>query len=442
MNQRAFEVNFDGLVGPTHNYSGLAIGNIASQSHRHDVSRPQAAALQGLAKMRLMWQLGVRQAVLPPQDRPSVGILRRLGFDGSDEQVLARAGREAPAALAAAASASCMWAANAATVSPSADTADGRVHFTAANLMSHLHRSIEADATAAVLRRIFAEPSKFTHHQPLPATPEFSDEGAANHTRVVERHGGRGIEVFVYGGQTKVYPARQSRTASQTIARLHQLEPANTCFVEQSPQAIDAGVFHNDVIAVGNESVLLYHAEAFAEPSQAMDGIRRRYADVCGGELAGIEISSAELSVEDAVATYLFNSQLVTLPNGAMAMICPTECGEHVRARAVLDGLVAADNPIEAVHFVDTRQSMRNGGGPACLRLRVVLTDAELAAAHQGVMFDQRLDEQLTVWVERHYRDELRPADLADVTLLEESRAALDELTGILGLGAMYSFQK
>ena len=26
----AYEVNFDGLVGPTHNYAGLSYGNVAS----------------------------------------------------------------------------------------------------------------------------------------------------------------------------------------------------------------------------------------------------------------------------------------------------------------------------------------------------------------------------------------------------------------------------
>jgi len=84
---------------------------------------------------------------------------------------------------------------------------------------------------------------------------------------------------------------------------------------------------------------------------------------------------------------------------------------------------------------------MRNGGGPACLRLRVVLNDEELDAMHRGVLLNDALYERLTSWVEAHYRSELSQDDLGDPMLLEEVRKALDELTGILGLGSIYDFQ-
>src|SRR5687768_11173563 len=180
---KAYEVNFDGLVGPTHNYAGLSYGNVASMSHKRSVSSPRQAALQGLAKMKFLADLGVKQAVLPPHPRPDIAALRRIGFTGSDADVLAKVQREDPVLLAAVSSSSSMWAANAATVSPSADTSDGRMHFTPANLVSLFHRSLEAPTTAAVLRAIFNDEKHFAHHPPLPATMHFSDEGAANHTR-------------------------------------------------------------------------------------------------------------------------------------------------------------------------------------------------------------------------------------------------------------------
>ena len=277
------EVNFDGLIGPTHNYAGLSRGNLASQQHRMMVSNPQEAALQGLAKMKFLADLGLKQAVLPPQERPDLQTLRRLGFSGTDGQILDRARREAPMLLAACSSASAMWTANAATVSPGADTADRRVHFTPANLVSQFHRSLEPPTTGAVLRAIFPDEAKFAHHGPLPAAPQLGDEGAANHTRLCAAHGQGGIELFVFGRSgfdsaeqgPRRFPARQTREASEAIARLHQLDPARTVFIRQNPAAIDAGAFHNDVVAVANENVLLYHADAFADPARVRGGDSR-----------------------------------------------------------------------------------------------------------------------------------------------------------------------
>ena len=143
----AYEMNFDGLVGPTHNYGGLSYGNVASQSNSQAASNPKEAAKQGLAKMKALMDMGFKQGVLAPQERPDVAALRRLGFTGSDVEVIQRAAREAMPLLVASCSASSMWTANACTVSPSADTADGRVHFTAANLNCKFHRSIEHPTT-------------------------------------------------------------------------------------------------------------------------------------------------------------------------------------------------------------------------------------------------------------------------------------------------------
>jgi len=220
------------------------------------------------------------------------------------------------------------------------------------------------------------------------------------------------------------------------------LEPARSVFLRQNPGAIDEGVFHNDVISVGNENTFLYHSKAFASCREVIEDLKRRFADLCGVPLHLIKVTPEALSVSGAVASYLFNSQLVTLPDGTMCLIAPAECRESQPARILLEDLVADTNPISRVEFVDVRQSMKNGGGPACLRLRVVLTEQEMAATLRGVFFSDHLYERLTSWANRYYRDRLHPDDLADPALPEEARVALDNLTQILQLGSIYDFQR
>ncbi|HEX4523493.1 MAG TPA: N-succinylarginine dihydrolase [Casimicrobiaceae bacterium] len=442
----AVEANFDGLPGPTHNYSGLATGNLAAERNRRSVANPRLAALQGLAKMKALADRGYPQAVLPPHERPDLAALRALGYAGDDASVIARAARDDSPLLAACSSAAAMWAANAATVSPSADTADARVHFTPANLSSHFHRAIEAPTTTRVLRAIFADDSRFAVHDPLPAAAQFGDEGAANHTRFASDPAATGIELFVYGRVAYAtaassplrFPARQTREASQAIARRHGLDPARTLFVQQNPAAIDAGVFHNDVIAVGNGAVLFCHESAFVE----QEAVLAELSAAVGAAFTPIVVRAADVSVERAVTTYLFNSQLLTRADGGMLLVAPAECAEDPSVGAYLTRLIASGGPIREMLTFDLRQSMRNGGGPACLRLRVALTAAERAAIRANVWLDDRLHQALVGWVERNYRDRLSPADLADPALLVEGRRALDELSVLLRLGSVYPFQR
>ncbi|MCW3479142.1 N-succinylarginine dihydrolase [Neisseriaceae bacterium JH1-16] len=444
----AFEVNFDGLVGPTHNYSGLSYGNVASTGNQSAASNPKLAAKQGLAKMKALHDAGFKQGVLAPQERPDVAALRQLGFAGSDAEVIARAAKEAPAILAACTSASSMWTANAATVSPSADTADGRVHFTPANLNNKFHRAIEHPTTRRVLSAMFADESRFAVHPALPAQMHFGDEGAANHTRFCAEYDAPGVEFFVFGASAfdtrypkpAKFPARQTLEASQAIARLHGLSEAGVVYAQQDPATIDAGVFHNDVISVGNGNVLFHHQKSFLQQAEVLAELDRKLA-ARGGQFIAIEVPDAEVSVEEAVKSYLFNSQLLTRADGKMAIVVPEECRNQPRVWAYLEKLLASNGPIAEVKVFDLKQSMQNGGGPACLRLRVALSDAEIAAVNPKVMMSDALFGQLNGWVDKHYRDRLSPDDLADPQLLVECRTALDELTVILGLGSVYPFQ-
>lgn len=445
---KSCEVNFDGLVGPTHNYGGLSFGNVASQNNCQQASNPREAALQGLAKMKALMEMGFTQGVLAPQERPDVAGLRRLGFSGSDAQVIERAAKESMPLLAASCSASSMWVANAATVSPSADTADGRVHFTAANLNCKYHRSIEHPTTSRVLGAMFADQRHFAHHAALPAVAQFGDEGAANHTRFCRSYGEAGVEFFVFGRAAfdsrfpapQKYPARQTLEASQAVARLHGLSAEGVVFAQQNPAVIDQGVFHNDVISVGNGEVLFYHEDAFlnTEPmlAELNDKLGRR-----GGRFQAICVPRSEVGVEDAVRSYLFNSQLLSRADGSMLLIVPEECRSNERVWNYLQRLLADDSPIREVKVFDLKQSMQNGGGPACLRLRVALNETELAAVNPGVIMTAPLYETLTQWVDKHYRDRMSDSDLADPQLLVECRTALDELTQHLKLGAVYPFQ-
>jgi len=440
-------MNFDGLIGSTHNYAGLSEGNLASTNNAKLVSHPRQAAKEGLAKMFRLHQLGLKQGVLLPQERLHMPTLRHLGFTGSDSEVIAKVSSSAPHLLAMCYSASSMWAANAATVSPSADTADGRVHFTPANLKSMFHRSIEAETTSRLLKVIFNNSACFAHHDALRGGAHFGDEGAANHNRLCSNYGDQGVELFVYGrrdfGDSRRntdFPARQSLEASMAIARRHQLHGDKVVMARQSAKVIDAGGFHNDVVSVSNKNVLFMHELAFEDKADLIDGVTRAFQ---GQPLHFVQVPDRSVSLENAIQSYLFNSQLVNLPNSEdMTLILPMESRENPAVYNYLLDLIEQDTPIKNLEFVDVRQSMRNGGGPACLRLRVVLTEQELARVNANFILDDHLFSRLNRWVDKYYRDELRASDLADPDLLDESRAALDELTQIMDIGSFYSFQR
>ncbi len=409
------EINFDGIIGPSHNYSGLSLGNIASAAHKGLVSHPRAAALQGLEKMRHNLRLGLPQGLLPPHRRPDQAWLADLGTSIEDVPASLR-----PAAF----SASAMWAANAATVSPAPDTADGRCHLTIANLRTMAHRSHEWPETLAQLRLAFADEARFAVHPPVPGT--FGDEGAANHMRLCASHGDSGVEIFVYGIRGGAFPVRHHDEASRAIARLHGLDPGRTLFVAQSEDAIAAGAFHNDVVAVANENVLFAHEQAFEGRPGFYAELKRLLPEV---EI--VEVPGNAVSLEDSIRSYLFNAQLVTLPAGAMALILPEEAREAPRVWAWLQAMVAGNGPIRELRIVDVRQSMANGGGPACLRLRVV---AEPEAVDPRFMADEAKLDRLAAILASEWPERIEPADLLDPSLWNRIEAARAALLRALGL--------
>jgi succinylarginine dihydrolase len=399
------EINFDGIIGPSHNYAGLSPGNIASANNAGAVSQPRAAALQGIEKMRANLRLGLAQGFFMPLDRPNQGWLHGLAADMASAE---------PHIRAAAFSASAMWAANAATVSPAPDTADGRCHLSAANLLTMAHRSHEWTGTLAQLRLAFADERHFVVHGPVP--PPYGDEGAANFMRLCTSHGEAGLEVFVYGKSGGPFPARQHIESSRAIGRAHRLNPAQTLFIQQSEAAIAAGAFHNDVVAVANERVLFTHEQAFEDPDDAYSKIRAKMP-----EAEIVVVPADRVSLADAVSSYLFNAQLVTLPSGEMALILPTEAQANTRVWGWLEEHVAGNGPIRQLVPVDVRQSMANGGGPACLRLRVV---ADPATVDQRFLADEAKLDRMAEVVRALWPESIAPDQLGDPALVSQVQAA------------------
>jgi succinylarginine dihydrolase len=411
------EINFDGVVGPSHNYAGLSLGNLAATANAGNTAFPREAALQGIAKMRHNLGLGLAQGVLLPHRRPNRDWLAALGVEDGGTGALR------PAAF----SASAMWAANAATVSPAPDTADGRCHLLVANLRTMAHRSHEWPETLAQLRLAFANQAHFAVHEPVP--PTFGDEGAANHMRLCARHETQGVEVFVYGVSGGRFPARQHLEASRATARLNRVDPARTLFVQQSDEAIAAGAFHNDVVAVANENVLFAHEQAFADKAHFYGQLKRLLP-----EAEIIEVPASLVSLADAVDSYLFNAQLVTLPEGGMALVLPGEAKENIAVWAWLEALVAGNGPIRRLCVVDVRQSMANGGGPACLRLRVV---ADPATVDPRFLVDELKLDRMAGIIEAWWPEQIAPAELANPELQGRVAAARSALLSALDLGEL-----
>jgi succinylarginine dihydrolase len=412
------EINFDGIIGPSHNYAGLSVGNLASSQNAGAASYPRAAALQGIEKMRANLRLGLAQGFFMPLDRPNENWLSGLSTDMQSSE---------PHIRAAAFSASAMWAANAATVSPAPDTADGKCHLSAANLLTMAHRSHEWTGTLAQLKLAFADDEHFAVHGSVPAP--FGDEGAANFMRLCRTHGDAGIEIFVYGKSGGPFPARQHIEASKAIARAHRLNAGKTLFVQQSEVAIAAGAFHNDVVAVANEHVLFTHEQAFENPEQTYTDIKRLLP-----EAEIIIVPADRVSLADAIQSYLFNAQLVTLPDGGMALILPSEAQDNARVWGWLSEMVAGNGPIRKLVPVDVRQSMANGGGPACLRLRVV---ADPATVDPRFIANEAKLDQIASVVAAYWPESIVPDQLGDASLMDQVRAARMALLTMCDLTAL-----
>jgi succinylarginine dihydrolase len=426
-----FEVNFDGIPGPTHLFSGLAKGNLASQINEGKISSPKKAALQSLEKIKTIFDLGIKAGVIPPQRRPLLGPLTIYGIDGSIEDQLEEVFETDPKLYAGLFSSSSMWTANAATVSPSPDTEDGKLHLTIANLKTNFHRSQESFKTYDIFRKSFSTP-KISVNSPLAGLSP--DEGAANHLRLCEDYGEKGLEVFVFGfsnkedlPKSKLFKARQSKEACQEIISKHGVNNHYLAF--QNPEAIDAGVFHNDVISTSNKNFFFYHEKTFFNNEKTVEAISQEYKDLTGKELIKLEVKEKELNLSDVVSSYLFNSQILSPANlDGMLLFAPKECEKNDKVRKYIDSIIAKDdNPLSEVQYFDLNESMQNGGGPACLRLRVVMSETEFAEINPNLVFNDELYEKLKELINEYYPDELKAEDLYEEDTLSKIGTCFDK---------------
>ena len=436
------EINFDGLIGPTHNYSGLSEGNIASFNNSKKTSSPLNAALQGLEKMKLLIDLGIPQGIFLPHERPNLNFLRSHGFLGSDTDIVASAAKNSNLLLNQSYSASSMWAANAATFSPSVDSQDSIAHITPANLFSMPHRRIEAEFTHKQLNIIFNR-SHFKIHKPINSSDLMGDEGAANHLRITNHHLDKGIQIFVYGRdssqESSNFVARQSKAASKYIANSHKLDMEQTFFLKQNMKAINSGSFHNDIVSLSTENVFIFHEEAFNDSKNEIQKIRSAFK--AEDECFFIEILKNDIPLDILVNSYLLNSQLVRNSSGDMTFIMPTEVKNYSECTEWLAG-IKENSPIKDFKYIDIKQSMMNGGGPACLRFKIVVNENEFNNINPNFLLTPVLIKKLESLIKNSYRDTLEIRDLADPELINESYTILDNLTQIFKTGSIYNFQK
>ena len=435
-------MNFDGLIGPTHNYSGLSDGNIASLKNSKQPSNPKKAALQGLKKMKLLMELGFPQGIFLPHERPHLGFLRDKGFKGNDKNIIASAAKKSRLLLNQAYSASSMWAANAATFSPSIDSFDSIAHITPANLLSMQHRSLETKFTYEQLNIIFHK-SHFKVHNAIKPNEFLGDEGAANHLRLSSNHLKKGLQIFVYGNATNQDNSniivRQSKGASELIAKMHMLDNENTFFLKQNINSIKKGSYHNDIVSLATENIFIYHEDAFEDSKQQISDLKTKLQSE--KEIFFIEISNQEIPLEILIKSYLLNSQLVTKKDGEMALIMPEEVNEYSECKRWLEKL-KGETPIKDLRYIDIKQSMMNGGGPACLRFKIVVTEDEFNNINPDFLLNTDLIKRLEALINNSYRDTLEIRDLTDPELINESYTILDNLTQIFKTGSIYNFQK
>ncbi len=443
---RFVEANVDTLVGPTYSFGGLGQGNLASAISRGARSSPRRAALQGIDKMRRLVMHGVPQFVFPPHERPALSVLRGLGFEGDDQRVLETAFREAPALLTSALSSAFTWTANWGTVTGSAECGDGLVHCTVANLSASFHRSIEAETSKRLMTQLLNQKWAI-HHDALPAV--FSDEGAANQM-VLGVAGQPNLNIFVYGRtldeggrMTRRFFPRQVREAWEVIARRHSLNQEAVFYVPQSARAIDAGVFHNDVIATAHRDLLIYHEWAFDTDVDFDKNVRKK-AKTIGFGVRLVAISNDMLSIEESVRTYFFNSQLVDIHRDSKRWlwVLPGECADSEGALRAIDWVRERCPEIEALEFAPVTESMANGGGPACQRLRLPLNEVELASVNPVFRATPALLDQLSLIVGHLYPDSFAVGDILDRVFRGHVQAALAGIAATMSLEGFYSFQK
>jgi len=193
-----------------------------------------------------------------------------------------------------------------------------------------------------------------------------------------------------------------------------------------------ACVFHNDVISTAHEHLWFMHEVAFENVDASLGEIEAAYLRQTGRNLRIIVVGSDELPLPVAVQTYLFNSQIITLPKAdprepsRFHWIAPQQCEKTLETNQLLQRWQKdRELSLEKVHYVSLQESMANGGGPACLRLRISLNREQLAALPPRIFLDAEQYHRVHDWIVKWYPEQLALSDLADATLVEHFQQAV-----------------
>ena len=406
----------DTIIGPTYHYGGLALGNTHSLDHKHVVANPKKAALQGLSKMKLLRDHGISQYVLPAYVRDYKGLVQGYyNNQGDFEDNLKRLYDENLDIFSSFFSASSAWLANAWTMTPSIDSSDGRYHVSPASLNACFHRQLDVKQTIAILTNRLCSKTYITCHHPSP----FFDEGAANMIRLSA--GGKGLYLFVSGSSdTKRFKSRHDKRSWQRLVSQHQLDPDYVIYLTQHPDAIDAGVFHNDVISFGVDDLLVVHENAFVDQPNYCDTILERYFSCFGTDLTLIQIPDSILPLKDAVNSYFFNSQLVRKDDNRYLLLVPSRC----KGLPVMDYFVSIvakkwESQLE-IMVCDVEESIKNGGGPACLRNSMDVYDDPKLIFDDRYLFTLEKYDDFVRLVNQYYPSSLELNDFLSVSFLND----------------------
>lgn len=396
------ELQIETLPSPLFAYGGLARGDLASMKHAHHPSAPKLALFQHLEKCQRLHELGISVALFPPHPRPLFSVLKKIGFEKAEQTPLRW--------LAACSSSSFHWTANSASVTPSKESLDGKLHISIANLSNRFHRSLEPNHTKELLDLLFQNVKNTVIHSPLPAGLLFGDEGSANQMRIEGGH-----TLFIYNEQPSHFPGRQTLEASEAIARRHQIPSEKTHFLRQNPLATDSGVFHNDLIAMASGPLLISHSAAFLDPLPSLPNLQH------------IQLTEIDFPLKHLVTSYLLNSQLVRRKDQTLVWVAPALCEHHTPSRTLLGKL-----PIDTLLFVDLSESLKGGGGAACQRLSCPLTEEEFKGLNHEFLYTETLHQELVEWGRRFYPEKLQIEKLRDQTVIQNAYEALEALSEYL----------
>ena len=423
------EYNLDSMIGPTHHFGGLSKGNLASMAHQFQMSSPKKAALEGLEKMRLAHEIGQNQLWFPPQRRPIFDAM--INGAGSDIDKVRWAFDNNPELLSQLFSSSAMWMANNATVSGSADSSDGLVHVIPANLSTLAHRRVEVAQNLILLNYAFFT-KQFKVHPPL--SHRFRDEGAANHMQFSTDGHSKSLHLFVYnrsksGDEDKYlpFPLRQSYEASRSLAKAMNIPETQTLICRQLATSVQKGVFHHDVVGMSHQDVLIIHELALEDQDHTLQLLQTMSQNILKKKLTIIQVSSEQLSLKEALDTYFFNSQFIKDQDGNVHLICAQQCNNHPKVSLLVDDLIA-QKVIEKVHYISLSESMMNGGGPACLRLRLPLTSKEFSNIPNCFKFSDEKYQEMVHFVHQFYPNQVRLADFIQINFLKKMNQLFDGL--------------